>query len=50
MGMFYIGLFAVYYRQLKLHNTGITQNVLMPAVDMLKLPAQNVKYADEYQV
>ena len=43
-------IFAVYCRQLKLRDIEITQNVIMPAVEMLKLPAQNMAYADEYHV
>jgi acyl-homoserine lactone acylase PvdQ len=48
MGMFCI--FDVYCRQLKLGDSEKTQNILMTAVEILKLPAQNMAYADEYHV
>lgn len=43
-------VFAVYFHKLKLREIEIMQNVLMPAGEMLKLPAQNTAYADECHV
>ena len=43
-------MFAVYFHKLKLRNIEIMQNVLTPAVEMLKLPAQNIAYEDECHV
>jgi hypothetical protein len=43
-------VFAVYCHKLKLRDIEIKKNFLMLAVEMLKLSAQNMAYADECHV